>query len=153
MVLGIVPVYQRREEFDYFPLYEELSHAYCAIGHPLFDVAESDLDETSLRQHEVINHRYAIHRDKASFVTYDSQSASASQVEAVAMLVLTGRFIGFLPRHYAERLVREGTLRALRPDLIQIQTPFNVILRHNTPRSPLVKAFAAALGVELKPLV
>jgi DNA-binding transcriptional LysR family regulator len=151
MVLGIVPVYQRREEFDYFPLYEELSHAYCATGHPLFDVAESELGENTLRHYEVINHRYAIHRDKASFVTYDSQSASASQVEAVAMLILTGRFIGFLPEHYADRLVREGTLRAVRPDLIQILTPFNLILRHSAPRSPLVKAFASALGVELKP--
>jgi DNA-binding transcriptional LysR family regulator len=149
--LGIVPVYQQREEFDYFPLYEEVSHAYCATEHPLFDVAETELDACSLRQHEVINHRYAIHRDKASFVTYDSQSASASQVEAVAMLIFTGRFIGFLPRHYAERFVREGTLRALRADLIQIHTPFSLILRHSAPRSPLVKAFAAALGVNLTP--
>jgi hypothetical protein len=35
-------------------------------------------------------------------------------------------------------------------DLINIVTPFNLILRHNTVRSPLVKAFAQALGVDLK---
>ncbi|TDV59152.1 LysR family transcriptional regulator [Pseudomonas sp. LP_7_YM] len=127
--VGIVPVYQRREEFDYFELYEERCYAYCGVGHPLF------------------------HRDKASFVTYDSQSASASQVEAVAMLILTGRFIGFLPEHYARQLIRDGQLRALRPDFIHLSTPFNLILRHNAPRSPLVKAFAQALGVDLKRMV
>jgi len=150
LIMGIVPVYQRREEFDYFPLYEEVSEAYCAPGHELFDVNSSAIDVNVLRHHDVVNHRYAIHGGKANFVTYDSQSASASQVEAVAMLILTGRFLGFLPQHYAAPLVREGRLRALRPDLININTTFNLILRHNAPRSPLVKAFATALGVDLK---
>jgi hypothetical protein len=50
-------------------------------------------------------------------------------------------------------LVRDGQLRALRPDLIHLSTPFNLILRQNAPRSPLVKAFAQALGVDLKRVV
>lgn len=150
--LGIVPVYHRREEFDYFALYEEVSSAYCSAAHSLFDAEPSQIDVGVLRGYEVVNHRYAIHGDKANFVTLDAQSASASQVEAVAMLVLTGRFIGFLPDHFAAHLVRDSRLRALRPDLITIRTPINLILRRNVPRSPLVKAFAAALGLDLKAL-
>jgi DNA-binding transcriptional LysR family regulator len=150
LIVGIVPVYQRREEFDYFPLYEERSLVYCARGHGLFDVAAEQIDGEVLRQYEVINHRYAIHNDKARFVNYSSQAPGASQVEAVAMLILTGRFIGFLPEHYAAPLVSNGTLRALCPQTISISTSLSLILRHNTPRSPQVKAFAAALGVDLK---
>jgi hypothetical protein len=41
-------------------------------------------------------------------------------------------------------------LRAVLPERINISTPFHLILRHNTVRSPLVKAFAQALGVDLK---
>ncbi|WP_297839886.1 LysR family transcriptional regulator [Pseudomonas sp.] len=150
LIMGVVPVYQKREEFDYFALYDELSEAYCAVGHELFLANESDLSADVLRGQQVVNHRYAVHGAKSDFVDYDSFSASASQVEAVAMLILTGRFVGFLPQHYAAAQVREGTLRALRPDVINIVTPFNLILRHNAPRSPLVKAFAEALGVDLK---
>ncbi|MCS3472921.1 DNA-binding transcriptional LysR family regulator [Pseudomonas sp. JUb42] len=150
LIVGIVPVYQRREEFDYFPLYEERSLVYCARGHGLFDVAAEQIDGEVLSQYEVINHRYAIHNDKARFVNYSSQAPGASQVEAVAMLILTGRFIGFLPEHYAAPLVSNGTLRALCPQTISISTSLSLILRHNTPRSPQVKAFAAALGVDLK---
>lgn len=150
LVAGIVPVYQQREEFDYFALYEERSLIYCAQGHPLFDVPEARIDSQVLKEHECVNHRYAIHRDKLNFARYDSYSASATQVEAVALLVKTGRFVGFLPEHYAAGLVEQRLLRALRPDLISIVTPFNLILRHNTVRSPLVKAFAQALGVDLK---
>jgi DNA-binding transcriptional LysR family regulator len=85
-----------------------------------------------------------------NFAHYDSFSASATQVEAVALLIKTGRFVGFLPQHYAASLVAQGHFRAVRPDLIHIDTPFNLILRHNTVRSPLVKAFAQALAVDLK---
>lgn len=150
LVAGIVPVYQKREEFDYYALYEERSEVYCAIGHPLFAVSDAEIGSNVLKEYECINHRYAIHRDKLNFARYDSFSASATQVEAVALLIKTGRFVGFLPQHYAASMVSEGQLRALRPDLIHISTPFNLILRHNIVRSPLVKAFAQALGVDLK---
>ncbi len=149
-IAGIVPVYQKREEFDYFSLYEERSEAYCGVGHPLFDSDDAHNSVEALREHPFVNHRYAIHRDKLDFVTYDSFSASASQVEAVAMLIQTGRFLGFLPQHYAAPLVAKGLLRALMPERVSYRTPFNLILRHNTTRSPLVKAFAQALGVDLK---
>lgn len=68
----------------------------------------------------------------------------------MALLIKTGRFVGFLPQHYAASMVTQGQFRAVRPDLIHIVTPFNLTLRHNTVRSPLVKAFAQALGVDLK---
>jgi DNA-binding transcriptional LysR family regulator len=150
LVAGIVPVYQKREEFDYYALYEERSEVYCAVGHPLFSVPDAEIGSQVLKDHECVNHRYAIHRDKLNFAHYDSFSASATQVEAVALLIKTGRFVGFLPQHYAASMVAQGLLRAVRPDLISLVTPFNLILRHNTVRSPLVKAFAQALGVDLK---
>ncbi|EJM31204.1 LysR family transcriptional regulator [Pseudomonas sp. GM25] len=151
LVAGIVPVYQKREEFDYYPLYEERSQAYCAVGHPLFEMPAEQMGGNVLQEYECINHRYAIHRDKLNFARYDSFSASATQVEAVALLIKTGRFVGFLPQHYAATLVAAGQFRAVCPELIHFDTPFNLILRHNTVRSPLVKAFAQALGVDLKP--
>ncbi|MDR6959316.1 DNA-binding transcriptional LysR family regulator [Pseudomonas brassicacearum] len=150
LIAGIVPVYQQREEFDYYALYEERSLVYCALGHPLFAVPDVQINSQVLKEHECVNHRYAIHRDKLNFARYDGFSASATQVEAVALLVKTGRFVGFLPQHYAAGLVEQGQLRAVRPDLFNIITPFSLILRHNTVRSPLVKAFALALGVDLK---
>ncbi|MGY2260364.1 LysR family transcriptional regulator [Pseudomonas sp. SDO55104_S430] len=150
LVAGIVPVYQQREEFDYYPLYEERSEVYCAVGHPLFSIPADQMSSDMLKDYECVNHRYAIHRDKLNFAHYDSSSASATQVEAVALLIRTGRFVGFLPQHYAAQWVAQGQFRALCPELIHIATPFNLILRHNVVRSPLVKAFAQALGVDLK---
>ncbi|POZ99205.1 LysR family transcriptional regulator, partial [Pseudomonas sp. MWU12-2312b] len=74
-IAGIVPVYQKREEFDYFTLYEERAEVYCGVGHPLFDSEGALSSVEVLREYPFVNHRYAIHRDKLDFVTYDSFSA------------------------------------------------------------------------------
>ncbi|MFZ6048487.1 LysR family transcriptional regulator [Pseudomonas sp. CR3202] len=149
-VAGIVPVYQRREEFDYFEMYQEQSILYCGVGHELFDRADEEIDPEVLKEYNFVNHRYAIHSAKREFFDHDNLSTLATQVEAVAILILTGRFIGFLPCQFADRLVKDGRLRAIRPDVVNIQTAFCLILRHNTPRSPLIKAFADAMKIDLK---
>ena len=42
-------------------------------------------------------------------------TASASDREGMAFLILTGRYIGYLPDHYASLWVQQGRLRALKP--------------------------------------
>ncbi|MDF0729464.1 LysR family transcriptional regulator [Pseudomonas entomophila] len=149
-IAGIVPVYQRREEFDYFELYQERSALYCGAGHELFAVAESDIQLERLRDYNFVQHRYAMHTAKWKFFDPENNSTSATQVEAVAILLLTGNFIGFLPCQYAAPLVQAGRLRGIRADAVGLETSFCLILRHNTPRSPLVKVFAQAMGVDLR---
>ncbi|WP_069082661.1 LysR family transcriptional regulator [Pseudomonas sp. TCU-HL1] len=149
-VAGIVPVYQKREEFDYFEMYQEQSNLYCGAGHELFDKSDEEIDTENLKDFNFINHRYAIHSAKRAFFDSEKISTSAMQVEAVAILILTGRFIGFLPCQYAAQLVKDGRLRAICPEAVNLQTPFSLILRHNTPRSPLIKAFADAMKIDLK---
>jgi DNA-binding transcriptional LysR family regulator len=43
-------------------------------------------------------------------------TASASDREGMAFLILTGRYIGYLPDHYAQAWVQQGRLRVLKPD-------------------------------------
>jgi hypothetical protein len=43
-------------------------------------------------------------------------AALIDNVEAQALLIHTGEYIGFLPSHYAEKWVAKGELRALRPE-------------------------------------
>lgn len=147
---GIVPVYQKRDEFDYFDLYSEESILYCAAGHDLFDKNDEEIDVGSLKNYNFVNHRYAVHTAKKEYFDLENIPTSAIQVEAVAILILTGRFIGFLPRQYASQLVKDGRLRAICPGVVSLQTSLSLILRHNTPRSPLLRAFASAMNVDLK---
>ena len=73
------------------------------------------------------------------------RSASASDQEAVATLVLSGRFVGFLPDHYAAPFVQAGRLRAVHPKSLKYDCVFSCVHRR-TPAPPRVaQAFRAAL--------
>ena len=45
----------------------------------------------------------------------ENPAATVENVEACAMLLLSGGYVGFLPRHYAERWLASGALRELLP--------------------------------------
>ena len=50
-----------------------------------------------------------------------------SDMEAAARLILSGRFLGYLSEHYADRFVAQGTLKAIRPDLFGCEAPFQLV--------------------------
>ena len=56
-------------------------------------------------------------------------SATATDREGVAFLILSGEYIGFLPTHYAERWVNEERMQALLPEHFHYQTRFTAITR------------------------
>ncbi len=47
--------------------------------------------------------------------------ATTYSMEGLVHLILSGRFVGFLPDHYARRWVERGEMRALRSDLVSFQ--------------------------------
>jgi DNA-binding transcriptional LysR family regulator len=71
--------------------------------------------------------------------------ATAFDQEAVAHLVLSGRYVGYLPEHYAETFVRQGVMRALLPDVFQYVCEFSAIVRHSPPPNRVVQTLLDAL--------
>lgn len=113
--VGVVPQASALSGLEYQPLYDERSLLYCAVGHPLFYVDNTALDDTRLNQQEAIAPTFRLPTDiQAHYQALDC-TASASDREGMAFLILTGRYIGYLPEHYASTWVQQGRLRALKP--------------------------------------
>jgi DNA-binding transcriptional LysR family regulator len=55
--------------------------------------------------------------------------ATVFNMEAAAILILSGKFGGFLPSHYARRWVELDQMRALRPDLLTFAPEFGIVTR------------------------
>jgi hypothetical protein len=62
----------------------------------------------------------------------------------MATLILSGRFLGFLPDHYAEAFVRAGQMRAVQPAAVSLRLP---LLRHHPPLARAVAGDATAARV------
>jgi len=55
--------------------------------------------------------------------------ASVANVEAAAMLILSGPFIGFLPQHYARKWLDTGELIALQPERFLRYSEISLVTR------------------------
>ncbi|MCU5771618.1 LysR family transcriptional regulator [Erwiniaceae bacterium BAC15a-03b] len=144
---AIAPVYDEKSEFDYYAIYTETSCLYCSNQHPLFSQANNSISVEILKQQKIINHTYVTHRHNNKLFAFNSSKIQAVQVEAVAMLILTGHFIGYLPAHYAERYVQGKKMRAIGPDELQVKTPFCLIIKKGRKINQLITLFMDALGI------
>ena len=60
-------------------------------------------------------------------------AASVSNMEAQAILIASGRFLGFLPTHYARPWVASGEMRAVDHLGIEWRSPFFLATRGEPP--------------------
>jgi DNA-binding transcriptional LysR family regulator len=113
--VGVVPQANALSGLEYQSLYSERSLLYCAVGHPLFYVDDGQLDDDRLAEQEAIAPTFRLPADVQAHYQALKCTASASDREGMAFLILTGRYIGYLPDHYASFWVQQGRLRALKP--------------------------------------
>lgn len=146
---GIVPVYTENNEFDTLTLYKETAELYCSSDHPFFTLEDDHIDDARLAQAEYIEHVYANHQEKFRPLGPRNISAIATQVEAVAMLVLTGRYLGHLPTHWAKTYIERGQIRSLKPRRFRVVTPFKLLYRQCGRSNPLLDVFLEILQREI----
>ncbi|QEQ96663.1 LysR family transcriptional regulator [Neptunomonas concharum] len=132
--VGVVPTLRSLAGLNYTPLYEEQSKLYCSAGHQLFDQADSNID---LNVWDAVAPAYAQTPEIKTCYQQLNATATATDREGIAFLILTGQYIGYLPDHLAERWVSEGKMRAIAPERYGYETFFSVITRKGA-RSNLV---------------
>ncbi|MHA6495315.1 LysR family transcriptional regulator [Pseudomonas borbori] len=113
--IGVVPQAGALSGLEYQTLYDERSLLYCAVGHPLFYVDDQQLADERLNAQEAIAPTFRLPTEVQSHYQALNCTASASDREGMAFLILTGRYIGYLPDHYAQAWVQQGRLRVLKP--------------------------------------
>ena len=143
--LGIVPTQRQALGMDYFPLYAEQMYLHCGHGHPLFG-----LDDGEIRQHNIREHKYAGIGFQSPNMTASHRlnlirSADVFDEEALAALILSGRYLGFLPDHYASSFVEHGQMQRLRPDVYHYQSNHVAIIRRTPAPSRLLECFLECL--------
>ena len=142
--LGIGSFPHKIKGLEYTPLYREAHGLYCGRSHSLFDVAEPELDMARLHDEPIVSRGYwrDEHRKTLGF---DNVAAITHQMEPQLVSILSGRYIGFLPMHYARWWVERGELRRLGAGDILYVCVFDLILRKGYRRTQVVETFAGDL--------
>jgi DNA-binding transcriptional LysR family regulator len=66
-------------------------------------------------------------------------------MEAVAHLIISGLYVGYLPQHYAQPWVDENRLRAILPKEMSYDVEFSLILKHSQLQNTALKRFTKIL--------
>lgn len=133
----------------YERLYSEDQLFYCGRGHPLFERNEVSIEQ--VRQSPIVARGYWRRADLGR-IGAASEAAMVDSMEAQAILIRTGAYVGFLPAHYALYWEERGELRCLLPDELGYPAPFDMIIRRGVPETAVLQQImsdlrAAAAGL------
>jgi LysR family transcriptional regulator, transcriptional activator for bauABCD operon len=138
--IGIGSFFHHSAGLRYEPLFIERQVLVCGRKHPLFGIPDDKLTVEAVSQHHFIAHGYA--RQQILDVP---AAGSAFHMEAVALMVLSGSYTGYLPDHQAAHWLDRGEMRVLLPAKLAYTARFEVVTRGAGLRSNLVEAFVSHL--------
>jgi len=145
--VGIIPGHRSSATLAYDELFTETMYLYCGQTHSLFDTdpSQEPADWASLHQYPFAGLGYHSPNMELAQQVRLSRQATGYDQESIATLILSGRFLGFLPDHYAESFVRQGRLRALLPQVFNYRCSFFGIVRASPQAARVTLAFQRCL--------
>ncbi|KIC20625.1 LysR family transcriptional regulator [Leisingera sp. ANG-Vp] len=141
IALGVGVFHKHKPGLIYETLGYERIGLYCSRGHPLFTADTPARVEELLPQANFCKRAY-LNEDLVAPVSRGLPSnASAHQIEGIAMLVLTGRYIGYLPESFADIWVREGRVRSVGDGMFDLKSEIKLVRKRGEEPNLVVKTF------------
>ena len=144
--VGIIPAHRSSQSLIYTDLFTETMLLYCGPGHPLFGAQHASLDWESVRHHPFAGLGYHSPNMELSHRAELTRAATGFDQESIATLILSGRFLGFLPDHYAEAFERAGRMQAVQPEQFHYECRFVSLVRRSPAPSRATQAFQDCLA-------
>lgn len=138
--VGVIPWTTSLSGLEYSQLYEERSSLYCSRHHPLAAMS-GDIDKEELLKADSVIPSYPMTAQAIGMHQLLTCTATASDREGIAFLILTGAYIGFLPDHYAANWVARGELQALNPDSLYFHTRLALVTRKGRRPNSVLESF------------
>lgn len=146
VAIGHFPM--RVQGLVYTPLYGEPDGLFCAPKHRLLDAGASEPALFECIARSAIVARGYLQQHDLQLLRASQAAATVDNVEAQAMLILSGAYIGFLPLHYAQRWVESGALRQVGATRFASRSPFAAITRRSVSVPAVMRLFIDDLQAE-----
>jgi DNA-binding transcriptional LysR family regulator len=142
---GIGVFHAHKPGIDYEIISEEYVDLYCAPGHPLYDCHDPERIRQNLGNALLAKRSY-LNEGKVAPVTRGMKSnAEAHQIEGIATLILTGHYIGYLPRSFAENMVKDRRIQTVADGEFALPVSIEMINKRGEVRSLVERTFVGCL--------
>jgi DNA-binding transcriptional LysR family regulator len=143
--VGVIPGHRSSDTLAYEELFDETMLLYCGEQHSLFNAEPDDMSWDDLRSYKFTGLGYHSPNMEISQQQRLARKATGYDQESIATLILSGKYLGFLPDHYAQSFVLSGRMRAVKPALFHYACSFFSIVRHAPQPSRVTRAFQDCL--------
>ena len=136
--LILTPALGRPQRFNAVPLFAETQGLYCGRDHELFPVPDAKVTIASLVRYPYAARAY-MSDQPGSLRTPFRSMAFTSHMESIALLVLSGGYIGHLPAHFARQWEAQGRMRRLHARNVSYDDQFHLVSRkRETNRAAMI---------------
>lgn len=113
--IGIFPGYKQIEGLNYAPLTSEPIYLCCGKNHSLFNKDDSDISKEDLAICATIHPGIDIDIAGRKQLQKLNLCAKAYQFDARKAMILSGKYLGFMPQSYIQSELRRAELRIILP--------------------------------------
>lgn len=139
LALAIGYFWHRVPSLHYEPLFVEEQLAYCGRGHALFGApAEAAFEQAS--QHDWVGRSYPVAEADGRLLA-GRVAVQADNMDAVAILITSGRYCGYLPATVAAPYLQLGLLHPLDAQRMKYEVPIHVVTQQAPRRDEITQAF------------
>lgn len=125
----LTPIEAQHPAVRAIPLFREEQQLYCGKLHPLFR-KRKQLSLQQIREQPYVGRSYMMGEAQSQDASFDHR-ASTSHMEAIAILIMSGRFLGYLPTHFAASFVAKGEMCSLLGRELGYFDTFNLACRRD----------------------
>lgn len=143
--IGIVPLHRQSPMLCYHDLYTEDMRLYCGHEHELFAADDVVLKAAQLQNYAYVGLSFNSPNMDVHQKLKLRKSAFVQNEEAMALLILSGRYVGFLPTHTAEPFIDKGLMREVKNDVANYTPTMSAIVRKSASSGRRLTAFLECL--------
>ncbi len=143
--LGVIPLHRQSASLAYHPLFKEQMYLYCGCNHPLFIEDDAAITANQIRAQKYVGLGYHSPNMEVGRRLSQERAATAYEQEAIVHFLRSGRYLGYLPDHYAKRFVEQGQIRPIATHTFQYECEFEAIVRRSPKPTRIVDAFLQCL--------
>ncbi len=146
--VALFPGYQQTEGLCYEPIYSEPIYLCCSKEHEFFNQVDTLITDEELAAVPAIHPGIDIDASGRDQLKKLNLSAKAYQFDTRKAMVLSGRYIGYLPQSSIQQELNNGEIRIIQPSSLTYQFNLSLVYK-KSPREVhkvdlLKEAFAKA---------
>ena len=139
--IGLGVFHSPKSTLTYEHLGYEKIGLYCSRDHPLFKATDARTIDDHLAKANYCRRAYLNESTVAPITSELSSNASAHQIEGVAMMILTGQYIGYLPESFADVWVRQGRMKSVAKRRFDLKSQIQLVLRRGAEPNLVERTF------------